>query len=895
VNRGQREGRQQSPEPGGGPAQAQSTAPPAPRRRGRRLLAAGSLLALLVLGGLGWRLWGAGPSGTLAGANILLITLDTTRADRLGCYGYQSASTPTLDRLARGGTCFDSAFAQVPLTLPSHASLLTGTYPAELGILDNGQAALPGDIRTLAEICWAHGYQTAAFVAASVLDHRFGLDAGFDTYDDQLPASPSGLIEYDQERPADVVCGRALAWLESASGPSLCWVHFFDPHAPYQPPEPFRSRLADPYDGEVAFADAQVGRLVSWLEAHGLVDRTLVVVAGDHGEGLGEHGESAHGVLLYDSTIRVPLIVSMPTRVAAGRRVAAVVSLVDVLPTLVELLGWPVPDAISGRSFAAALAGDDLPARSSYARSDYALDHFGWARLESVTIDGWKYIDAPQAELYQRGEDPGELRNRVNEQPKVAAALRAELDLFRREMKARPGRRVTMPDAQLEALRSLGYLAGGSAQRQAPPPEARKDPKGMMQVAEDHFRASELAAQGRFGEAVALLEPAAKRSPESYAIRYLLGLLLLEQGNLSGAEVELTAAEAIDPGSSEVENAVGTLRQAQGRVPEAIEHYRRALELSPDSVKARNNLGVALEMTGEIDAALDQYAQAQRLDPDDAKVHNNLGKALLTLGRMESAIAHFRQAIRIDPRFAKAHNNLGAALARQNRFDEAIAHYQWAIRLDPSYSEARNNLGVALMSRGRWAEAVVQYEQALRVDSANPAAHYNLGLALPHVGRPDEAIEHLFEAARLAPAQADVHDQLARALEERGRFREAVAVLEEAVTLLPEHAELALRLAWLLATCPDATVRDGEEAVRLAEPLCREPPHPSAAHLDTLAAAYARAGRFEEAAHTARLAVELAASQGQTELAEAIRARLTLYEAGQPFRSDGVPAREAVP
>ena len=672
-------------------------------------------------------------------------------------------------------------------------------------------------------------------------------------------------------------------------------MHFFDPHGPYQPPEPFRSRLADPYDGEVAFADAQVGRLVNWLEAGGLVDRTLVVVAGDHGEGLGEHGESAHGVLLYDSTIRVPLIVSLPTRVAAGRRVAAVVSLVDVLPTLLELLGWSVPDAISGTSFAGALAGDDLPPRSSYARSDYALDHFGWARLESLATDRWKYIDAPHAELYQRGEDPGELRNRVNERPEVVAALRAELDLLRRELKARPGCRVTMPEAQREALRSLGYLVGGGSQRRAPPPEARKDPKGMMHVVEDHFQASELAAQGRFGEAVALLEPAARRSPESYAIRYLQGLLLLEQGNLSGAEVELTAAAAIDPGSSDVENAVGSLRKAQGRITEAIAHYRRALELSPDSVKARNNLGVALEMTGEIDAALDQYAQAQRLDPNDSKVHNNLGKALLTLGRVESAIAHFRQAIRIDPGFAKAHNNLGAAMARQNRFDQAIAHYQRAIRLDPSYSEARNNLGVALMSGGRWAEAVVQYEHALRVDSANPAAHYNLALALTHLGRPDEAVEHLFDAARLAPARADVHDQLARALEERGRFREAVAVLQEAVTLLPEHAELVSRLAWLLATCPDATVHDGNEAVRLAEALCRQPRPRSVGCLDTLAAAYARAERFDEAVRPARSAVQLAASQGRTDRAEAIRGRLALYEANQPFRSDGVPVREAVP
>ena len=384
MSRSQHERRHKSQGPSECTGQAQSSAPAAPRRTRRVLRAVVFSLALLALTLLGWRLLEARSSGIAAGANILLITLDTTRADRLGCYGHAAASTPALDQLAAGGTCFDSAFAQIPLTLPSHASLLTGMHPAELGILDNGRAALPDDVETLAETCRDRGYRTAAFLAASVLDGRFGLSAGFDVYDDELPAPPGGVIEFDQERPANVVCDRALAWLAgNTDSPFFCWVHFFDPHGPYEPPEPFRSRLADPYDGEVAFADTQVGRLMSWLQAHELADRTLVVVASDHGEGLGEHGESAHGVFLYDSTIRVPLILSMPTRIAAGRRVTAVVSLVDILPTLLELLGWPVPGAVSGTSFAGALHGNRLPPQSSYARSDYALDHFGWGRLES--------------------------------------------------------------------------------------------------------------------------------------------------------------------------------------------------------------------------------------------------------------------------------------------------------------------------------------------------------------------------------------------------------------------------------------------------------------------------------------------------------------------------------
>lgn len=773
------------------------------------------IAAFGVIGVAAW--WMSRPPlrGLGPGFNVLLITLDTTRADRVGCYGYAKASTPTLDALARDGTCFDAAFAQAPLTLPSHATLLTGMYPAELGILDNGRTALPEDVETLAVVFRRQGYRTAAFVAASVLDRRFGLDTGFDLYDDDLPDAPMAAFVSEQQRPGNVVCDRALRWLnDNADSRFFCWVHFFDPHGPYDPPEPYRSRLADPYDGEVAFADAQVKRLIDWLEERGLADRTLIVVAGDHGEGLGDHGESSHAVFLYDSTLRVPLVFSSPGRIPAGRRVTSVVGLVDVFPTLLELVGLPASEAVGGTSFAAAFGDDDLPPRSSYARSDYALDHFGWTRLESVIAGQWKYIQAPRPELYDLRLDPGEEHNLVDERPEVAAAMQAELGATQRRIKARPGRPVAMSDDQLEALRALGYVGGGSSQPGADVSETPKDPKDMVQVVEDYFSAMEFAAQGKPAQAIPILEAAAASSPESYCIRYLLGSLWLEEQNLPAAQAELEAAAAIDPNSSEVHDALGSVYRAQERWPEALAHYRRSLELNPASVKARNNLGLTLESVGEVGAAIDVYRQALHLKPNDARVHNNLGKALLTRGQVDEAIGHFREAIRIHPGYAKAYNNLGAAVARQNQFEEAIECYRQAIGLDPSYSEVRNNLGVVLMKQGKWPEAVEQYEQALHIDSANPAARYNLGVALMRLGRLDEAIDHLTQVVRIAPDRADVYDNLARALVERGRHREAADVLRQAVRLFPEREDLSGRLTELLAAHFPADVDDDGEVAR---------------------------------------------------------------------------------
>ncbi len=729
------------------------------------------LLLILLAGGasvLCWALWPRSPSkapGQGPGFNVLLITLDTTRADRLGCYGHAKASTPVLDQLAREGTLFESAMAQIPLTLPSHASLLTGLHPAELGILDNGRTALPENAQTLATILRDRGYRTGAFVAASVLDADFGLDAGFDVYDDDLPRPPMSVVQVDQERPANVVCDRALVWLEeNAAGPFLCWVHFFDPHGPYEPPEPFRSQVSDPYDGELAFVDSQVARLAAWIRSRGLVERTLIVVAGDHGEGLGDHGEEAHGVFLYDATLRVPLILSMPGKVPAAAQVASVVSLVDVLPTLMDLLDLPVPESVSGVSFAQTLRGQELSPGASYARSDYALDHFGWSRLESLTTREWKYIQGSAPELYDRRGDPGEARNFILERPEVGEAMRKKLEAVARAMQTRQARETPLSDNRLKALRSLGYIgdSGGGSRDDPSALKKRRNPREMTVVLGQYFLAVELAARNELPAAISLLKEAAAASPESYTIRRLLGELQLEAGNLEAAWSELQAAGALHSDAGEIQHALGRVLKEQGRLPEAIGHYHQALQRMPWSVEVRANLGVALEDLGRVDDAIVVFRQALDLDPNHATLHNNLGKALMMKGNTDEAITHFRQAIQFQAGFAKAYSNLGAAVARKGESAEAIGYYQEAIRLDPGYSQARNNLGAAFMSLGRWAEAVEQAREAVRLAPADPIAQFNLGNALAGQGKPEEAGQAYEEALRLKPDFGEARRRLDR-------------------------------------------------------------------------------------------------------------------------------------
>ncbi|MHC4773857.1 MAG: sulfatase, partial [Planctomycetota bacterium] len=410
---------------------------------GSRLLVWAVIAVALIGTGLAVRHWARprpgqpliAKPGAARGKNLLLITLDTLRADRLGCYGYDLAETPVIDRLADEGVRFAHAVSAVPMTLPAHCTIMTGLYPPTHGVRDNGLFRLAGEHATLAELLQQHDYETAAFLAAFVLDARYGLDQGFNHYDDDLTLRhrlPTPTAPHNPQRPADAVVDAALAWLNAhdageADRPYFLWVHLFDPHLPYTPPEPFRSRYADrPYDGEVAFVDEQVGRLIATVEALGLADRTVTVLVGDHGEGLGDHGEDTHRHLVYESTMRVPLIIHAPGIVSPGLVIdEAAVGIVDLMPTILDLLGLDAVESCDGRS---ALAGGLDPERVLYIETLSPQLNDGWAPLYGLRRVADKYIDAPGPEYYDLTADPAELNNLWPEGPEAARGLAARLE-----------------------------------------------------------------------------------------------------------------------------------------------------------------------------------------------------------------------------------------------------------------------------------------------------------------------------------------------------------------------------------------------------------------------------------------------------------------------------------
>jgi len=593
-------------------------------------------------------LWGCGQPAPAP--DILLITLDTTRADRLGSYGYSAAETPALDSLAETGVRFDRARAQVPLTLPSHASLLTGTYPRVNGVHVNAEARLGDDIPTLAEGLQQHGYRTAAFVSSFVLDAVFGLDRGFDLYDDAMGVREQS-ASFEAERKADRVVDAALAWLghESAQ-PAFAWVHFYDPHTPYEPPSPYDARLADPYDGEIAFVDAQVARLVRWLEESGRRENTLIVVAGDHGEALGDHREPEHGLFVYDSTIRVPMILSWPAQLPGGVVPTADVQLVDLYPTILELAGMPGAGSSDGVSLVDLLRGKQPTPRAAYGASRYGEIGYGWAPLRFLVHDGWKYIEAPRPELYDLGRDPGETTNLAQDHAAKADELRQHLLELEAELIPRDSVAVDLDPEALAKIESLGYVAGSTHTTDSNADlSSLRDPKEMVDVLRDHYRAVGMVRQRRFARAIEVLEDLLRKSPESIDLYEDLGW------SYSGV----------------------------GRFADAEQAYERSLTNLPDHAERRWGLAETQRRQGKYKAATANYERALAQRPSFGEAHLGLALVYSEQDEFETALGHARQHAEINPASPIAWLNVLNLAMELERYDEALEAVDQLAVLDP--------------------------------------------------------------------------------------------------------------------------------------------------------------------------------------------------------------------
>jgi arylsulfatase A-like enzyme/Flp pilus assembly protein TadD len=676
----------------------------------------------------------APPSPPPRAEHVVLVTLDTLRADRLGCYGNRDVATPRLDRIAAEGALAAEASAHVPLTRPSHASILTGLLPPEHGIRDNVSPAVVPEVPLLADVLRKAGFATGAFVSSVVLTRQSGLDRGFDVYADRFEgaAGDAQFLNTVQRKGEDTL-REASAWLEAQRGRRVfLWVHLYEPHDPYEPPEPYATRYAGRlYDGEVAWTDELVGRLDDRLAALGLRDHAALIVTSDHGEGLGEHGEQLHGFFAYQTTLRVPLLVRAPG-VRGGTRLSSTVRLADLFPTALDLAGVPAPAgaAASARSLAPELRGGPaLPEPVTYAETLVPLLHFGWSDLRVVREGRWKYIQAPRPELYDLQSDPGELTN-------VAAAHAARVDAMRgalsRTLERERAARLTAAPVSadlIEKLGALGYVGGGGTAETATPGADPKDKVGEFRVVNALIREALLAFHaGAHGTAVANLQRVLARGVHSFEVHYYLARALL----------------------------------AQGRHAQAGPHFDEAARRAPVHAAAWEGAAECRLRAGDLEGALARLRKGQAASPEDARLRAREARALRDARRFEEAVRAYEAALPLAPADGRLRLQLGELLRDMERPAEAIPLMQEAARLEPGVAAHWNALGMTLGGRGRLSEAEQAFREAWRLDATNHRHAYNLGLALVRQGRAAEARPWFERALALDPRFAPAREQLAR-------------------------------------------------------------------------------------------------------------------------------------
>jgi choline-sulfatase len=728
-----------------------SAAPAGRRRPARRLwslvgVAAAALIAAALVWGPGFRRAQHTASGLDLGRlpagvardqlNLLVVTLDTTRADRLGAYSPDQAKTPVFDRLAREGVLFEQAEAVAPLTLPAHVSIFTGRFPPEHGVRDNGGFFVSPKETTLATILKGAGLQTGAVVAAYVLDAKWGLNKGFDTYIDDFDTAKVRGLGGAVQRPANEVVDRALPWLEKVKDRRFfAWLHFYDAHTPYDPPEPYRTEYAGrPYNGEIAFVDSQLGRVIAFLERERLLDRTVVAVIGDHGESLDEHGEASHGFFVYESTTRVPFIIRAPFERLKGRRVADPVRAVDLAPSVLDLLGVASPAGIAGATLAPLMAGSTRElGLETYSESMYPLHHFGWSDVRTMRVGRFKVFDAPRPELYDLERDPHEHRNLFAERRALSEQMLGRLRARHAQFTAAgPSSQPAVEvDPEVRArLAALGYV-GSFVATTASPQTDRADPKDKIHLFNLMNAARETGKEGEnsLGQAVPLLRQVTDADPNVIDAWFMLG------------------------------NEYFKAR----RFAEALTYFRKALALKPDYDLALINMANSYRALGNDEAAMAGYEQYLRVDPKNAYVHYQLGEISLDRGDRASAERRFHEALAIDARVAPAKVALGVLAFERHDLPGAEREITAALAMKPDVRLGHFNLALIAEAQNDWSKAEAEYKQELQLHADAFKAAFNLGLLYEHLGNSEGQIAALEQAIAANDAFAEGYFYLAKA------------------------------------------------------------------------------------------------------------------------------------
>ncbi len=662
-------------------------------RRATPWLTAVFVLLLVLYLAFGPTVRGAWIKRRLRGLNVLLITLDTTRADHLSCYSRQNLETPNLDGIAAEGTLFAQCVAQTPLTLPSHTTILSGTYPTFHRVRDNDRYRVPASLPLISEVFRSRGFATSAFIGAYVLHSDFGLNRGFDTFADRFESRYKGISSDDIRKPADAVLGEARPWFEQNRGRRFfSWIHLYDPHAPCEPPSPFREQYADhPYRGAVAFVDSELGKFFAFLREIGVWSHTLVVIVGDHGEGLGDHGEESHGYFLYEAGLHVPFLVRAPFALPQ-QRLERRVELADVAPTILQALDLPVPRTVQGHSLLNLMLGgrDDLP-DSAYSETFYPRNHFGWSELKTLYQGHMKYILAPREEFYDLEQDASESRNLALPRDAEKKKLRGLLERF---VAATSGGALS-PEAQTlgrearEKLASLGYITS-SAKLAAG--EKAADPKDKIGVYNRVQAAKGLAANQRWTEAQAAALEILGSDPQITQARVTLVKAYLAQADYTRAEQVIKEGLKREGDSEQLLTLLGETLSRMGRLQESVAAFEACLALNPENQENLNNLGVALWRSGDLDKAAAAFQRALQRDKNYALAQANLGSLYFARGDFGRAEANLLKALDIDAQLGFVHNALGACYVKMAEYRKAEQHLQRALEINPRNYEACYNL-----------------------------------------------------------------------------------------------------------------------------------------------------------------------------------------------------------
>jgi arylsulfatase A-like enzyme/Tfp pilus assembly protein PilF len=761
--------------------------------------------------------------------NVVLISIDTCRADHLSCYGYSRKTSPNIDAVAAEGIRFNHCISAVPITLPSHSSMLTGTIPPYHNVRDNENYYLDQANVTLAEVLRDNGFSTGAVIGAFVLDSQFGIDQGFDSYNDSLEDKnkPDGDCA---ERDAAEVTRLANLRLEKyADERFFLFLHYYDPHSPYLKHKRFTLPfLKNIYDGEIVYTDHHIGRVIRKLKELNLYDSTLLIITADHGEGLNEHNENTHGYLIYHSTVHVPLIFKLP----GGPKsvVSDTVGLVDIVPTVCSLLGISVPSVVQGKNlseyFLKGGAGEGENKRFLYCES-LMPTKFDTGPLLGLVSGRWKYIHSSEPELYDLYQDPHETRNLLNLQSQQVLTMREQLRSIVQDTSFDNITRneIVMDDETRRKLESLGYISSLPVDENIPFEQTSSNPKKFVEVYNSIERMLLYIAQRKYDEAKKVCNEMLKKWPDMKQPYLHLGEIAISEQDKQAIVANFSAYLA-DEGSA---------------------------SKSSDTLHIRPGYAIA---------------------------HLNLGVISAREGKLTQAMQHYKKALSYNPYSVKANYNLGGIYFRQNKLAVAVTYYSKALDLDPEMSQANYMMGKIRFTQGSFDKAIMYFNKVLEIMPDSQDARSALRAAKHEL---ENTISRQLKSVQENPNQPKLHNSLGTIFHNQGHFEKAVYHWDKALQLKPDWTEIQNSLSWVKATRHKEKVSDPNEAVRLARRACELTKYKRADFLHTLSVAYAAAGRFGEAIDTAEKAMELIQSPEQAKLAEEIRKHLSFYKAGEPY------------